>query len=105
MTYKDEALKADEKSSRSEDITRRLGLEQRAGGRGRGRLMALHRRLANAQQMDARLGSTAHKFDVISDPDLRARWETLMTIKSLRKDPRVRFAEPNYRVSAMASTQ
>ncbi len=102
VTYKDEVLN-NEKSSPDEDITRRLGLEQRAGGRGRGRLMALHRKLANAQQMDARLGSAAQKFDVIGDPDLRARWETLMTIKSLRKDPRVRFAEPNYRVSAMAT--
>jgi len=102
VTYKDEAL-PNEKSSPDEDITRRFGLEQRAGGRGRGRLMTLHRELANAQQMGQRLGSAAHKFGAISDPDLRARWETLMTIKALRKDPRVRFAEPNYRVSTMAT--
>ena len=102
VTYKDEVLN-NEKSSPDEDITRRLGLEQRAGGRGRGRLMALQRKLANAQQVDARVGSAAQKFDVIGDTDLRARWETLMTIKSLRKDPRVRFAEPNYRVSVMAT--
>jgi serine protease len=101
VTYKDEVLN-NAKSSPHEDITQRLGLEQRAGGRGRGRLMALQRRLATAHQIDARLGSAARKFHTIDDPDLHARWETLMTIKSLRKDPRVHFAEPNYRVSALA---
>ncbi len=49
VTYKDETRKSGN-SPPSEAITRRLGLEQRAGGRGRGRLMALHRGLVTAQQ-------------------------------------------------------
>jgi len=102
VTYKDENQKTGN-SPPDEAITRRLGLEQRAGGRGRGRLLALRRGLVDAQQMDQRLGSAAHKVGVTSAPGLRARWETLMTIKSLRKDPHVRYAEPNYQVSAMAT--
>jgi serine protease len=65
-------------------------------------LLALRRGLVSAQQMDRRLGKAALKSGAISAPDVRARWETLMTIKSLRKDPRVRFAEPNYLVKALA---
>ncbi len=101
VTYKDEAPITGTAPT-NENVTQRLGMKQRAGGRGRGRLMALQRGLVNAQQMDQRLGSAAHKVGVSSDAGLRARWETLMTIKSLRKDPHVRYAEPNYQVSAMA---
>ena len=93
VTYKDDPLETGN-DFHSEDITRGLGMEQRAGGRGRGRLMALRK--------GHRLAGTAHNFGFTRDPDAQARWETMMAIKSLRKDPRVRYAEPNYRVNALA---
>jgi serine protease len=80
----------------------RFGLEQRAGGPGRTRLMALRRGAAQGLRDLARNGGAPSKGDSIPDPQLLARWETLQTIKSLRRDPDVEFAEPNYRVHATA---
>ena len=84
------------------DIALDMALEQRAGGPGRERLMALRREAASAQQLASRLGRALGKRDEIADPDLQARWETLSTIKSLRRTPGVAWAEPNYRVRALA---
>ena len=84
------------------DISRRLGIAQRAGGRGRGRLMALRRGLITTTQLEQRLGAAAAKLDSIASPELRARWETLLAIKALRQDPQVEYAEPNYALRALA---
>jgi len=86
------------KSSR--DIAQGMALQQRAGGPGRERLMALHREQADARQLASRLGRALDKRNEIADPDLRARWETLSTIKSLQRTPGVAWAEPNYRMKA-----
>lgn len=102
VTYRDDTLKTGNDSS-SDEITRGWGMEQRAGGRGRGRLMALRQERIRASQIEERLAATAQNFGLFKNPELRARWETLMIIKSLRKDPRVRYAEPNYRVNALAA--
>jgi serine protease len=80
---------------------RRLGMEQRTRGRGRGRLMALRRNLASAEQLRNRLGGASHIRDSIDDPNLLARWETWMAIKALRRNPQVEYAEPNYAVRAL----
>jgi hypothetical protein len=84
------------------EISQGMGLEQRAGGGGRGRLMALRQGLISALQQNKRLGAATGKHKDINDPDLRARWETLLAIKSLRGDPRVEYAEPNYEIRALA---
>lgn len=84
------------------EISQRMGLEQRAGGGRRGRLMALRQGLVSTRQVNKRLGAATSKRKDISDPDLRARWETLLAIKSLRGDPRVEYAEPNYEIRALA---
>jgi serine protease len=102
VTYRDDDT-ANNAGAAEQELTRTWGLEQRAGSRGRGRLMALRKTLVSAQQRHRRMGIAARKLDAISDPDLRARWETLMTVKSLHKDPRVRSAKPNYQVFAQAS--
>lgn len=81
-----------------DDLTRSLGMEQRAGGRGRSRLLAMKRDQSSAR----RLAGAAPKAATIRDPDTRARWETLMAIKTLRRDPRVKHAEANYKVRALA---
>ncbi len=84
------------------ELSERMGLKQRAGGGRRGRLMALRQTLIGATQHNRRLGAAVGKHSDIADPDLRARWETLLAIKSLRRDPKVEYAEPNYEVRAMA---
>ena len=82
--------------------SRRWGLQHRAGGVGRSRLMAMRRSLLLSQPPSHRLANAATKGTNISDASQRARWETLMMIKSLRKDPSVRSAHPNYRVFSQA---
>ncbi len=84
-------------------VVRRMGVEHRAGGRGRSRLLSLRPELASARQRQQRLGPVAGKLATVSDPAVRAYWETMVTIKNLRKEPDVLYAEPNYRVRALAT--
>ena len=102
VTYRDDPPANSKVAAPGEQVTQAMGMEQRAGARGRSRLMALRRVSVSAQQMRARLGRAAVKASAIHDAELHARWETLMTIKSLRKDPGIRHAEPNYQVKALA---
>jgi len=83
--------------------TRRLGMTQRAGGRGRSRLMEVRQVQREAVERYRRLGPARHKQADIQDEALAARWETLLAIKSLRRDPAVSRAEPNYSVRALAT--
>jgi serine protease len=101
VRYKNDDQTAGVSTTSHKAVTQALGMTQRAGGRGRARLMTLHRNQVGAQQLG--LGAASSKLNSIKDSDLRARFETLMSIKSLRQDPRVRYAEPNYRVRAMAT--
>jgi serine protease len=96
VTYRDDKPVA---GKTPDDLTRSLGMEQRAGGQGRSRLLAMKREQSSAR----RLGAAAPKADAIRDPDTRARWETLMAIKTLRRDPRVQHADANYKVRALAA--
>ena len=84
------------------DIAYRLGMEQRAGGPGRARLMALQRGWQAASRRSRQLGAVIAKKDQIPDPQLREQWETLITIKHLQRDPQIEFAQPNYEVRALA---
>ena len=103
VMYKDDSP-VNSTAGSSAEIARDLGLEQRAGGHGRSRLMAVPRGLVKARHRDQRLAlAAASKSSKISDPELLARWETMLAIKSLRKDPRVRYAEPNYEVRSLAA--
>ncbi|GAB5453727.1 MAG: hypothetical protein Hals2KO_40550 [Halioglobus sp.] len=78
------------------------GMSQRAGERGRNRLMAMQSNVTDARQLRRRLGSAIRKRAALVDSEERVRWETLLTIKSLRADPRVQSAEPNYRLHTLA---
>lgn len=100
VTYKDDAQRL---SSETEEMSRGLGIQQRAGGRGRGRLMALRRALSRSAPFNLQPASWASNIGTINDTNLRARTETLMAIKSLRKDSRVLYAEPNFQVNALAA--
>lgn len=86
-----------------EEIAARLGMHFRAGGRGRTRLMAFRRGLTGGPELAARTGSANGKRSALSDPELLARWETLVAIKALRRDPQIEYAEPNYRLRALAA--
>ncbi len=101
VTYKDDAQRL---SSATEEMSRGLGIQQRAGGRGRGRLMALQRALSRSAPFNLQPASWASNIGTINDTNLRARTETLMAIKSLRKDSRVLYAEPNFQVNALAAS-
>ncbi|MDO8860289.1 S8 family serine peptidase [Haliea sp. E1-2-M8] len=79
-----------------EDLAHQMGMEQRAGARGRARLLALRA----GQALQRRLGTAADRRQQFSDSTQQQRWETLLSIKSLRRTPGVRWAEPNYRVRA-----
>ncbi len=81
----------------------RMGMKQRAGGKGRPRLMGMRHGHALAAETAARTGAALEKLALIDDPELQASFETLLAIKSLRRDPQLEYAEPNYRVRAMAT--
>ena len=94
------------------DINKRMGLKRRAGGlrhssgryfgsRSRPQLMAMDH-FAKGQQKENRLGSAKARDLQLNNSQLKARWETLMTIKALLNDPAITSAEPNYKVHAMA---
>ena len=102
VKYRSDIEATDDSSSQRARLAQDHGLRQRAGGRGRGRLMALSREQPGTRHRRQRLGAGADLSKYISDPDLRARWETLVAIKSLQQDPLVEYAEPNYRVTATA---
>lgn len=101
VTYED-TLAANSAGTARAALEQRMGLTQRAGGPGRDRRMSMRRDDAPVLA-SARLGRMAAIRDEITDPDLRARWETLQTIKALRRDPAVRYAAPNYIVRAQAT--
>ncbi|MBE9540257.1 MAG: S8 family peptidase, partial [Proteobacteria bacterium] len=84
-----------------EDIVHRFGMSHRAGAQNRQQLLTMER-IAFSQQQHNRLGLARDKKARLLNPDLQARWETLVSIKTLRRDPAVVFAEPNYRVHALA---
>ncbi len=81
---------------------RRMGMEQKAGGPGRARLMAIRRGLVGGAETAARTGSAFAKLGHIQDERISAKLETLLAIKSLNRDPQIEYAEPNYQVRAMA---
>lgn len=101
VKYRGEKEAGDDTDEAPADINYRLGLEQRAGGRGRGRLMTLRRDLMPLSRRGRRAARLPANEEQFADPDLQARWETLLTIKYLNKDPQVEYAQPNYQVRAM----
>jgi serine protease len=79
-------------------VDARLALERRGGGSGREHLLALRRGGADVSLPGRRLGSAASRRYQFRDPELQARFETLLTIKQLQRHPEVAMAEPNYRM-------
>ncbi|MDZ7783487.1 MAG: S8 family peptidase [Halioglobus sp.] len=91
------------KASAAAALERGFDMRQLGGGPERYRLMALRARQVAAQTQNKRLGRASGKMQYIKDEALRSRWQTLLAIKSLRDDPMVEAAEPNYRVQPFAT--
>ena len=85
-------------------LRQRMGLRRQGGGPGRARLLAMRQSVQESIQLARGLGNARQRRSAFADDVLRVQWETLMTVKSLRRDPQVRYAAPNYRVSTYAST-
>jgi len=85
-----------------EDLAYRVGMSRKAGLGNRPKLMAMEKAALTASQLQNRLGTAKSKKSALHDAHKLARWETLMTIKALRQDPDVVFAEPNYKVRTLA---
>jgi len=91
-------------TSLRQQILDRIGMVVRGGGLDGPSLLTMSSAASDLDQSLQRLGTALARKSMITDPALSARWETLMTIKSLRRDPEIAHAEPNYRVHAYAST-
>ena len=102
IKYRETAPPEVNSSNTMHNRMRRMGMEQRAGGPGRGRLMGMRRGLFGGTETAARTGLAFAKLGHIKDERLQARLETLLAIKSLNRDPEIEYAEPNYEVRAMA---
>lgn len=86
----------------AETMASRLETRIRAGGPDRQMLLELNRSNklpATFSQAGASAGAQGVSFRTDRD---RAKWETLMAIKAMRKDPLVVYAEPNYIVKPTA---
>ena len=103
VRYREGAATDDNVADPAPVILKRLALEHRAGGPGRSRLMALRRIVSGSSERRRRLGAALEKAGRFSDEEMRARWETLLTIKQLRRDPAILYAEPNYRLRTLAT--
>ena len=92
-------------STALQEHARRFGMTRRAGNRNRAGLMALDGELTalTERQHRHRLGAAWRKRSSWQKPAKKALWETLMAIKSMREDPDVLFAAPNYRLHALAT--
>lgn len=88
-----------------EEHAYRVGMTRRAGVRQRAQLMAMEREGASLslRRQQHRLGTAFSKRTGWLDPVKRARWQTLMAIKTMRQDPAVLYAEPNYRMHTLAT--
>lgn len=100
VKYKPTASAADELET-DESLDQSMAVVRRAGGNGRSRLMGMRADITDARQAARRLGAARAKSPALKNPALKARWETLLTIKSLRQDPRVQYAEPNFKVKTL----
>lgn len=102
IKYRDSIGSRSEKADRMSGRLQRMGMEQRAGGSGRTRLMEMRRGLTGGAESAERSGPALAKLSRIEDPRLQERLETLLAIKRLKSDPEIEYAEPNYKVRATA---
>lgn len=81
-------------------LNRRMGLRPLAGEGWRAGLLQLEER--EGAVATARLGRLQNRRAQIPDPEQRRRWQTLLSIKALARDPAVASVAPNYRLRSFA---
>lgn len=74
-----------------------------AGGRGRNGLFSLPTASIDTASARSRLGRLRERRQAIADDRLRDIWQTLVNVKRLAQEPGVAAAEPNYRVTTLAT--
>jgi serine protease len=79
------------------------GMRIKAGKQGRGQLMDFTANSQVATESQTRVTTARVREQLVYNPELLARWQTLMTIKALQGEGDILQAEPNYRVRAMAT--
>lgn len=79
------------------DLGRRWDARPVGGDARREQLLRLSARATGDTARHSRLGRQQSRRDRFADPALAARWETLMSIKHLRREPGVAMAEANLR--------
>jgi serine protease len=94
---------ADAQPRLQEDLNQRWETRQLGGDTRRERLLALESRVRDVAVLRERLGRQVFRRSQFADPALQARWETLVSIKRLARQPGVLSAEPNYRVRPTAA--
>ena len=101
VRYRGDARRAEAEARReaaraAEDLAINLGLDPVAGDSDRERLLSLQPAGTGSPRARARQGRAAAKADAIADPARRRDWETRLAVKTLRRDPAVASAAPNY---------
>ncbi|MEM6543832.1 MAG: S8 family serine peptidase [Pseudomonadota bacterium] len=98
VTYDD----AGELRAARQALAQEMRLRGIGGGARRARLMEIESN-PDPLALRRRLGAQQYRKSHFLDQDKAALWETLISIKTLAKQPGVRVAEPNYRVYPLAT--
>ena len=85
------------------ELAQRWHTRELGGGSRRAHLLAIRDPVQAGALRQRRLGRQRFRRGQFADRELRARWETLIAIKHMAREPGVRSAEANYRVRTSAS--
>ncbi len=94
VKYRD-ALPTSALSKGRSNIAAQLGFERKAGAPGREMLLKLNS-AANQRALSKTSAAPAPGPTKFKSEEDRLKWETLVAIKKLQKDPLVEYAEPNF---------
>ncbi|MGD2007339.1 MAG: S8 family serine peptidase [Cellvibrionales bacterium] len=97
-------LRADIAEGQRRQITHKFSLSEQGGGLARARRLVAGSSTGNALGINNNPRLLAQHAAMAHDPELLARWETLLLAKQLAREPGVALAEPNWRVRAAATT-
>lgn len=80
-----------------ESVIGKLGLKRSTGSDLAAGLFFLDPTTAAIEELAGyEPGELTQRSKAFADPDLRAKWETLLTIKILASDEKIQYAEPNF---------
>ena len=97
-------LRPEVASERRRQTLQKYALEERGGGLSRARRLVARPAYANMLGIEDNPNLLARQTALQAFPDRLARWHTLLLVQSLSREPGITVAEPNWRVSAQATT-